>query len=69
MPLYLYKCKDCGNEFEELTRAEDRDRDYTCPKCGRSNSIRLFTSFSTITKSTSVPPCASSCPSGGCGIN
>jgi len=33
MPIYVYKCKKCGYEFEELRSMTDGDR-ATCPKCG-----------------------------------
>mgnify|MGYP000854500022 CR=1 FL=1 len=64
MPLYSYKCNNCGNEFEILIKSEDRDKEHICPKCGESNSKRIFTSFSTYTKSTSAPSCADGCSRG-----
>ena len=32
MPLYRYRCPDCGKEFEERRRMQDRNEVY-CPKC------------------------------------
>lgn len=33
MPLYSYKCTQCGHSFELLTSIERRD-EAACPKCG-----------------------------------
>ncbi|MDP8255866.1 MAG: zinc ribbon domain-containing protein [Candidatus Alcyoniella australis] len=32
MPLYEYKCKECGLEFDELVSLSKRDQ-VRCPKC------------------------------------
>jgi len=32
MPLYDYRCEDCGESFEELMRLNDT-RTPPCPKC------------------------------------
>ncbi len=33
MPLYEYKCPNCGNEFEKIHKSTDRDKPAPCPKC------------------------------------
>ena len=33
MPLYEYKCPNCGNKFEKLLSISKRD-DVKCDKCG-----------------------------------
>ena len=35
MPIFDYKCKDCGKEFEKLVRKEE---DKVCPDCARQRS-------------------------------
>jgi len=45
MPLYEYKCEDCGEEFEVIRRASD-DTEELCPSCGKP-AERLFSVFST----------------------
>ena len=35
MPIYEYKCKQCGHVFEELRSITDGDS-ATCPKCGHT---------------------------------
>lgn len=33
MPLYEYKCPECGEKFEELASASSQEP-VECPKCG-----------------------------------
>lgn len=33
MPLYEYRCKDCGEVFEKMMRWSEADRSPSCPKC------------------------------------
>lgn len=35
MPLYEYKCTECGNEFELFKSFKESDDDEVCPKCGK----------------------------------
>jgi putative FmdB family regulatory protein len=37
MPLYEYKCKDCGNEYEELVSVNEKETP-PCPSCKSVNS-------------------------------
>jgi putative FmdB family regulatory protein len=39
MPLYDFKCRQCGHRFEELVRLNDT---VDCPKCKAKNAERLF---------------------------
>ncbi|MGH8125067.1 MAG: FmdB family zinc ribbon protein [Rhodanobacteraceae bacterium] len=34
MPIYVFRCDDCGEKFERLQKLSDPDPD-TCPHCGR----------------------------------
>jgi len=45
MPLYEYKCRDCGTVFEELVGKTVPDSMPLCPKCGSDNCERLFSTF------------------------
>lgn len=41
MPLYEYKCQDCGNEFERLVALSDDSRNTrTCP-CGGASRRQI----------------------------
>lgn len=46
MPLYEYRCQQCGELFELLRRADEADRDVTCPRCGAEDVERLLSLFS-----------------------
>jgi putative FmdB family regulatory protein len=45
MPIYEYRCDDCGNEFERLTFAGDDDGEIKCPECGAKKCKRQMSSF------------------------
>jgi putative FmdB family regulatory protein len=55
MPIYEYTCKQCGREFEELIRGDEKP---ACPECGQSTVERQFS----VTAAHMASP-ASSCPS------
>ncbi|GEM_PF-1681027 len=40
MPIYEYKCRECGFEFEELVF--NRDECPKCPKCGSPKTEKLM---------------------------
>ncbi len=40
MPAYDYKCKSCGNIFEEFRTIEKRNDLSQCPECG-SNKVEM----------------------------
>jgi putative FmdB family regulatory protein len=40
MPLYDFKCRACGHEFEALVRPS---HDPACPSCGSADLERLLT--------------------------
>ena len=39
MPIYEYRCGDCGKRFEALVRGS---RSVTCPSCGSSSLNKLL---------------------------
>lgn len=70
MPIFEYKCDDCGHEFEELVF--DRDECPPCPKCKSARTGKLMSAvrskvggFSPDAGSDSGPA-APSAPSSGC---
>ena len=42
MPMYDYKCKKCGHEFENLVSFSIEDKDVECPSCNNKGSKRLL---------------------------
>jgi putative FmdB family regulatory protein len=45
MPLYEYRCHQCGASFEKLRRMADADRDFECPECQSEEVERLLSTF------------------------
>ena len=43
MPMYEYKCPDCGHQFEELVSSGTET--VPCPKCGSEKPDRLISTF------------------------
>jgi putative FmdB family regulatory protein len=46
MPIYEYRCRSCGNEFEALVSASAK-ASPPCPSCGAEGAKRLFSTFAT----------------------
>lgn len=44
MPLYEFRCKSCGEEYEELV-ASERSPVPDCPKCGGKTIERKISVF------------------------
>jgi putative FmdB family regulatory protein len=46
MPMYDYKCLDCGKEsLVILTLKEHESTKVTCPKCGSTKMQQLYSPF------------------------
>ncbi|MDR1677885.1 MAG: zinc ribbon domain-containing protein [Deltaproteobacteria bacterium] len=43
MPIYEFKCLDCGTDFEELVLS--RSAAVICPECGKPNCEKHLSSF------------------------
>lgn len=39
MPIYVFRCEDCGEKFERLQKLSDPDPDV-CPHCGKRHTVR-----------------------------
>ncbi len=46
MPIYEYKCKECGKIFEIYQRLSERDEDIKCPACGAEKPVKRVSAFS-----------------------
>lgn len=51
MPMYEYRCAECGRQYEQLRRMADADKDLECPHCHSERVERQV----------------SACAIGGCG--
>jgi putative FmdB family regulatory protein len=63
MPVYEYRCEDCGSKFEKLVRRSDDSNALVCRPCGENHlQHELSTHANGSSKSSQAP----SFPSGGC---
>ncbi len=46
MPLYEFKCDDCGYLFEKLCFKPEDERDVKCSRCGSKKVVKVLSSFS-----------------------
>jgi len=69
MPIYEYKCRECGTRFEALRSMKDADASIGCQQCASSNTVRvLSTCYSRsggTTSRSSTSGCAG-CSGGSC---
>ncbi len=59
MPVYEYKCCECGERFEIKRNLCAEERAVKCPRCGAKNAERVFSLFGTVGYR------APSCPTSG----
>jgi len=60
MPIYEYRCEDCGTQFEELTLSRN-DAKVSCQKCSGQRVTRLLSTFAVGAESAPAPAEASPC--------
>ena len=67
MPLYEYRCRQCGATFESRRDAARADEDVRCPD-GHDETVRLLSSFAAIGRAGApAPPCGGNCTCGAYG--
>lgn len=75
MPIFEYRCQDCGSRFEKLIRRDSDVASLTCPSCGENHLEKELSTFAAHANSASTPapspgPCGNMCPTPGrCGLN
>jgi putative FmdB family regulatory protein len=67
MPLYEYRCTNCGEEFEKMVRLSEADQNPTCPACQSQDTWKKISSVAFLGKSSGGYRFASTsnCGSGG----
>jgi putative FmdB family regulatory protein len=48
MPLYEYRCTDCGQDFEKVVRFSEADLKPACPFCASTNTMKRISAVSVI---------------------
>lgn len=70
MPIYDYRCNDCGTTYDIFHKVREVIEDVICPSCQSPNHTRLLSapnvSMSGRTTSASAETFSSSCDTGGC---
>jgi putative FmdB family regulatory protein len=61
MPLYEYRCRECGERFEILQRLGDDGEKLSCPRCGEARPERVLSTFASTTGGS-----REAAPPGGC---
>jgi putative FmdB family regulatory protein len=82
MPIFEYKCNDCGKKFDILHKSSVNLEEVACPDCQSKNSTKLLSAFSASMGNSSgfsgsscsdvscgVPSYGGGCASGMCGLN
>ena len=65
MPIYEYRCEDCGTKFEKLVRRSDT-AELECPSCGKHHLKQELSTFAAHAGSSPKSAPAPSCPGGRC---
>lgn len=66
MPIFEYKCKECGTKFDILHKSLSNPADVICTSCGSEDAKKLLSGFSASVDST--PDFGGSCSDGSCDI-
>ena len=64
MPIFEYKCQDCGSRFEQLIRRAEDESGLRCPSCGDARVAKQLSTFAAHANS-SVSESGPMCPGGG----
>jgi putative FmdB family regulatory protein len=66
MPIYEYRCDDCGTKFEKLVRRTADAAAVECPSCGEHHLTQELSTFAAQVNGASKSSDMPSCPSGRC---
>lgn len=66
MPIFEYKCSDCGSQYDVLHKGAENPDIVQCPSCESRSYVKKFSTFAAATGgSVSSAP---SCEGGSCGV-
>jgi putative FmdB family regulatory protein len=72
MPIYDYKCAECGALFDIFHKVREVPEDVICPSCNSTKHTRLLSAPNVTMKALkdTAPPCGdASCCGGNCSLN
>jgi len=61
MPIYEYRCLECGAKFDKLVRSMDSPPETECPKCGGRKVKKLLSAFGVQTPGSASEPVCPTC--------
>ncbi|HTX36429.1 MAG TPA: zinc ribbon domain-containing protein [Bryobacteraceae bacterium] len=64
MPIYEYRCEDCGTKFEKLVRRQAEVPGVECPSCGQKHLKQELSTFAAHSGGQRAE--IGECPSGKC---
>jgi len=65
MPIYEYRCEECGSRFEKFVRSMSSPVEVECPECHSKRCKKSISLFGLASAGSSSSASASSCaPSG-----
>jgi len=63
MPIYEFKCKKCGLDFEKIFFSSDKEEAVPCPECKSKKTRKLMSTFAGGKSGSGCGSCAAtSCP-------
>ncbi len=65
MPIFEYRCQDCGTKFEKLVRNSDTSGPE-CPSCGTQHLSKELSTFAAHGNGRPAEPMGGGCPAGMC---
>jgi len=66
MPIYEYRCEDCGNKFEKLVRRASDVPEIECPSCGQKHLAQELSTFAAHANGGAKAAEGPACPGGRC---
>ncbi len=45
MPIYVFKCEDCGQVFEVFVFRSEEEEEIKCPNCGSEKVVKELAPF------------------------
>ncbi|HJZ99484.1 MAG TPA: zinc ribbon domain-containing protein [Candidatus Solibacter sp.] len=66
MPIFEYRCQDCGTKFEKLVRRSTEVAGLECPSCGKQHLEQELSTFAAHANGSPKSSSTPACPSGRC---
>jgi putative FmdB family regulatory protein len=66
MPIFEYRCADCGTRFEKLIRRSSDTDALECPSCGQKHLNQELSTFSAHAAAPKAAAAPGGCPVGMC---